>query len=330
MQTHLDGARRPRASMLVLLALASGIAFPALVLGASPEPAGPVVAQSMEPEPPLSALWHNPAPEGMTHYGVAVSPDGAIWVTGGPSGQFAIYGPDGTLRETWGSPGDDEGEFDFNAPWNEPFGGIAFRPDGGFYVSDTGNVRVQQFAPDRTFVREWGGFGTADGEFVAPVDIKLDGAGNVYVQDIERWDTQVFDPDGAYLRTINTDDMVTPTMAVDGDGNVYVVSGPDLTLQRIRPDGTIESIAILGTVLTVPTGIALRPDGGFVVASELSSTSITGPERLVQLDAAGNVLHLWPDGGWAIAIDPSGSTVYLPMMEHAPDPGLRALELPAE
>ena len=56
-------------------------------------------------------------------------------------------------------------------------GVIFFAPDGGFYVADFGNFRVQQFDKDRNFVRSIGAQGTGDGQFLGPVGMALDAQG---------------------------------------------------------------------------------------------------------------------------------------------------------
>ncbi len=46
----------------------------------------------------------------------------------------------------------------------EPYD-IKFDPHGNMYVADEVNDRVQKFAPDGTFITEFGTYGTGDGQF---------------------------------------------------------------------------------------------------------------------------------------------------------------------
>ena len=79
-------------------------------------------------------------------HGVAVAPDGTIWVADGANSRFQIFDPDGTLLAVWGEKGSEEGQFNFVYAGNgDGLGGVAFAPDGSFYVADTGNVRIQHF-----------------------------------------------------------------------------------------------------------------------------------------------------------------------------------------
>jgi len=60
------------------------------------------------------------------------------------------------------------------------------------YVTDTGNHRIQELAPDGTFVREWGGVHFPHG-------IAIDNDDNVWVTDDAG--VRQFSGDGTYSRT---------------------------------------------------------------------------------------------------------------------------------
>ena len=135
----------------------------------------------------------------------SASTRGNVWVADGVNDRFQIIAPDGTYRETWGTPGSGDGQFDFlstHRPMVVAYGDIAFDADGNLYVADTGNFRVQKFAPDRTFLRSWGSKGTEDGQFFAPSSIAIGTDGMVYVSDETRADVQMFTTEGHYLGTI--------------------------------------------------------------------------------------------------------------------------------
>src|SRR3954454_408351 len=75
---------------------------------------------------------------------------------------------------------------------------VAVAPDGTIYVGDQFSHVVQAFAPDGTFLREWGVAGTADGQLQAVGAIAVDSAGVVYVADSANR-VQRFAPDGTFL-----------------------------------------------------------------------------------------------------------------------------------
>ena len=109
-------------------------------------------------------------------------------------------------RKTFGSSGNDEGEFD------EP-SGLAFDEDGDLlYVADTENNRVQVFeivsgntCPSGTdeivngvcFVEEFGSSGSTDGKFNAPSGLAFDeDNGLLYVSDKDNDRVQIISTTG--------------------------------------------------------------------------------------------------------------------------------------
>jgi tripartite motif-containing protein 71 len=175
---------------------------------------GRALAQDATPPAgPVEFLWEtsggSDSPLGNPSH-LAVAPDGTIWVADGDNDRFQIFAPDGAFLEVWGTSGSSEGEFDFTTVG---WGGydqaaIAFAPDGTFYVTDIGNHRIQKFGPDRGFLTAWGSKGQEPGQFDAPIDLVVDGQGQVYVLDSfssivsprpETGAVQVFDADGRFL-----------------------------------------------------------------------------------------------------------------------------------
>ena len=281
--------------------------FAALVIGSSP-----TFGATSTVEPPLEPLWSSakPAAEELPYFNLAVDPDGLLWAST-PESTFDIYDRDGTILETWGTFGRDEGQFDFMTPCG-PRGGIAFRPDGGFYVADSDNARIQEFDADRQFVRAWGSFGVGEGRFTGPDSIALDAAGNIYVNETcgESGGIHVFDPQGVEVRLVY-EPAHGPFFAVDTDGTIHVIDEAAMDLIAVRPDGTTETVADLTGVSSFGTGIVHLPDGSFLVASEYSGdTGPTGPEHLIHVGADGEVVGVWPNGGWYMALDPAGDRFY--------------------
>ena len=112
---------------------------------------------------------------------VTLDPMGNIWVVDMGNAQFQIFSPEGEFLEAWGSEGDGPGEFRFFAgpvAWETDFGGdVAFDQEGNIYVADLANARVQKFAPDRTFLTEWGGEGYGRRQFQRPWSLDVDARG---------------------------------------------------------------------------------------------------------------------------------------------------------
>ena len=169
------------------------------VASASPSPAATTDA-SQDPLVPIGELTG--APGGLDQpLDVAIDPKGNLWVVE-TSDRFAIFGPDGTFIERWGSSGSANGLFAFTAQIGDPAGSIVFDKDGGFYVNDPGNYRVQHFDTSRQWLSNIGQFGSGDGQFVDPYGVAIGPDGDLYVADYTRADIQVFHPDGTFVRKI--------------------------------------------------------------------------------------------------------------------------------
>lgn len=175
--------------------------IPSLVAAPSAGPVGPTLPAI----PALTVPVQWVATNGISDYtptALAVAPDGRIWTAEGFADQFSIFEPDGTFVETWGKPGTGEGEFDLRRANGDPYGGIAFAPDGTFYILDVGNYRVQVFDKDRKFVRSFGEIGSAPGQFSDPVWIAVEANGDVSVLDDVRGVIETYHPDGTLVSTL--------------------------------------------------------------------------------------------------------------------------------
>ena len=65
-------------------------------------------------------------------------------------------------------------------------------------------------------------------------------------------------------------------------------------------------------IITLGIGVAVAPNGHVFVASvDPGKAPAEAPERLLELDAKGTLLHVWPTGGEGIAIDPAGDRLYV-------------------
>jgi hypothetical protein len=289
----------------------------------------PIVAPSMAIEPALTTVWEEagPAKGRQWTWSPEVEPNGRIWAAASFDDVFWIFDRDGKYLESWGTPGNGDGQFTLSAEGNG-YGDIAFDANGGFYVADSGNSRIEQFDKDRKFVRSWGSFGTGDGQFTIPIDIATDAAGHVYAIDDGRHNVQEFDADGNFVRTAATS--VGPYFDVDSNGNVIAVDNEasKVILESFGRDGS-RSLAIdLRPVITFATGIDVLPSGEIFVASSTGGGAKPGYENLIELDSTGKLLHLWPNGAEGIAVDPKGGRIYQTFSEETPV--VRALTLPAK
>ncbi|MGC8855367.1 MAG: flippase activity-associated protein Agl23, partial [Anaerolineae bacterium] len=122
-------------------------------------------------------------------WGVAVAPDGSLFVSDTWNHRIQKFSPEGTFLKTWGYFGQAETADAFYGPR-----GLATDAQGRVYVVDTGNKRIVIFDSDGNFITQFGSAGVDIGQFDEPVGIALDSEGNVYITDTWNQRVQTFQP----------------------------------------------------------------------------------------------------------------------------------------
>jgi DNA-binding beta-propeller fold protein YncE len=232
---------------------------------------------------------------------LAIDPQGNIWVTDGRNSRFQIFAPDGTFLETWGTPGEAEGELDFVEP--TLFGGygagsMAFDAEGNLYVADPGNYRIQKFGPDRSFITAWGSYGLGDGQFAAILNLAIDAQGRVYVTDESRGDVQLFDADGNFqsVWSQSAEDWLgkPSVIEIDAAGNLWFTHFQKHAIQKYSPDGRL--LASWGELgfeagqLNNPSGLAIDEQGRIFVSEWANN-------RIQVFDGDGSFIASWGISG---------------------------------
>lgn len=173
--------------------------------------------------------------------------------------------------------------------------GVAVDAAGNIYVADFGNDRVQKFAPDLAFLKEWGSHGSLPSQFKQPGDVAVGGDGLIYVADTWNQRVQVFSPEGDYKREW-TDKYYGPRgIAIAPSGEVYLADTGNHRIRRFTKDG-VEDLTWggLGTEVgqfTEPVGIAVDKAGDVYVADN-------GNARVQIFDRDGKSLGYFPVEGW--------------------------------
>ena len=250
--------------------------------------------------------------------GVAADGAGYVYVADSDNNRiqkFAVDSVTATFVISWGTAGTLLGQF------TRPTG-VAVDASNNVYVADSGNNRIQVFDSSGGFVTTWGGFGSGDGEFMLVSGVAVDGDGHSYIADTGNSRIQEFgalsstppSPTPSALALVGewgqsgseNGNFNTPTdMALDGDGNVYVVDAGNGRIQKFDRDGEFSttwgskgpdlgqfnsptSIAVSGThVYVADQGNGrvqvFNTGGGFE-----ASWPFTSPAGIA-LDSAGNI-----------------------------------------
>ncbi|MDA0805539.1 MAG: peptidyl-alpha-hydroxyglycine alpha-amidating lyase family protein [Proteobacteria bacterium] len=186
----------------------------------------------------------------MTPHGIDVDAEGNVWVTdfagneeGTKGHQVHKFSPSGELLMSLGVPGQTGND---GAHFNQP-NDVLVGPDGSIYVSDGHNgqgmitqeaieegrargdtARVMKFAPDGTFIKQWGRIGLEHGEFRTPHAMDFDSKGRLWVVDRGNHRIEIFDQEGNYLESRYTYGRISG-LFITGDDQVYAIdseSGP--------------------------------------------------------------------------------------------------------
>ncbi len=125
-----------------------------------------------------------------------IGPEGNIWVADFGLHIVQKYTPEGELLLTLGVRGEKgEDQTHFNMPTD-----MAITPAGDIFVTDGyGNRRIVHFDKDGKFIKTWGEYGSAPGQFVLPHAIVVDSKGLLYVADRNSGRIQIFNQEGKFL-----------------------------------------------------------------------------------------------------------------------------------
>jgi sugar lactone lactonase YvrE len=172
--------------------------------------------------------------------GIAIGPDGNVYVTDTGNKRIATFTPDGKfVSEISSGVNADKTahvyRYDKEGEMNEPIG-LAVDKGGNIFVADVNNRRIQKFDPQGKFAAQW------------PIPAGL-------------WDP------GPYLE---------PFLAVDTDGNVYATAPTGKAVLKFSPTGQLlgQKNGNGKAILQLPTGITVGQDGTVYVVDTNGSSVV--------------------------------------------------------
>ncbi|MEN8133942.1 MAG: hypothetical protein ABFS18_00205 [Thermodesulfobacteriota bacterium] len=157
---------------------------------------------------------------------ITLDADGNVYASSSRLGIVQAYTSDGTFIGSWGSPGTEDGQFNY-------IQGLETGPDGNIYTID-GSYRVQVFSTEGTFIRKWS-------TPIYPQSITVANDGTVYVAGNFN-DIHAYSSDGTFLGSWGMDFPYWAGIKIDAgaDGNIYVLEGSYWGVVEVHaPDGTL-------------------------------------------------------------------------------------------
>lgn len=203
--------------------------------------------------------------------GVAMDTNGNFYIADEGNDTIRKITPDGTVSTFAGTPGvsgTNNGPV-LTASFNHPVG-LAFDQNGNLFVLESQSDDVRMITPGgmvSTFAGSPGVSGTNNGvgtqaQFFLPIGIAVDSSNNVYVGDTQNHAIREITPDGTVSTLAgmigsegtnngtgtNAGFSFPEGVAVDSDGNVFVVDNGDFTIREITPAGVVTTLAGLSGV----------------------------------------------------------------------------------
>lgn len=238
--------------------------------------------------------------------GLATDARGNLYVTDTKNSRIQVFDGNGQFLREFGSKGSGEGQL--NEPcglavepqgdvwvadtWNQrivhfsaegkPVGSFVDAERGFFgpravvvsrnmlYIADTGNKRIVRFDKQGNKLGEFGGNGVGPGQFVEPVGLAADPAGNIYVADTGNHRIQVFDADGKFVRQFPVfgwkDFYTEPYIAVGPSDTVFATDSVSGRIAQYDSAGVLKRSFKPEQDFKQPTGITLDSFGRLAVS----------------------------------------------------------------
>jgi RHS repeat-associated protein len=282
--------------------------------------------------PAIQAQLDNPL-------GVAVGPDGALYIVDDDRNRVRRVGTDGIITTVAGTgiqgfSGD--GGLAIQAELNDP-DNVAVGSDGSLYITDSGNHRVRRVGPNGIITTVAGtGVQGFSGDNALAIQAQLNNPsgvvvapdGSIYMTDTGNARVRRVGPDGIITTVAGTGvqdfggdggpatqaQLDDPSgIAVGPDGSLYIADRSNNRIRRIGPDGIITTVAGIGesgftgdgdpaiqAELNDPDNVAVGPDGSLYIADrDNNRVRRVGPEGIIATIAGNGIESFGGDGGSA-------------------------------
>ena len=196
--------------------------------------------------------WQTPASENGRPTGLSVDNQGHLMVADTHYYRVLFYTPEGVLledRTLGGTLGQAPGEFGLVTDAVQD-------SQGNYYVSEYGEYdRIQKFSSTGEFLLQWGGHGSAPGEFVRPQNLAVDSQDRIWVADACNHRIQVFDAGQEPVQLVSCWGEEGPQpgqlkypydLVFDQKGHVYICEFGNHRVQKFTMDG--EFVAMWGNI----------------------------------------------------------------------------------
>jgi len=220
-------------------------------------------------------------------------------------GRVLVYDAAGELIRKWDMPESSVGNPE----------GACVLPDGRIVVADTHYHRVVTFDPQGNVVGMFGELGRGPGQFIYPVAVTTDPAGNLYVAEYGGNDRiQKFDRTGTLIGQFGSfgtgnGQFQRPSGLVWCDGTLYVVDAFNGRVHVFTDSGSYRGLlGTSGAGLHYPYDLSLGPDGRLYVVEY-------GAGRITVLTTDGIVVARYGTTGsgqgqlatpWGLGVDSAG------------------------
>src|SRR5215213_3698003 len=166
-------------------------------------------------------------------WGVAVGPDGSVYVSDTWNHRLQKFTKDGKPVKMWGQYGQPSPDIPESKSFFWGPRGIAVNSKGEVFIADTGNKRIVVFDSDGKYITDFGTAGLGPGQFDEPVGVAVAEDGTVYVTDTWNQRIQSFIPnqDGTLYTPLQQWDVNAwfgqsldnkPFIAVSKDKHVFI------------------------------------------------------------------------------------------------------------